>query len=146
MKKLFYLILFAAVLAGCSKENEDESIIYDENVGYLTNIGSVKYGLQGRWAILSSVIEKEYHENTVCDGRAGADLIFCADYEILKKENKFYLNTASHHSIITRLDKDTLFRQYYHMNSKDTIINGYERIVQYEHVDKIDTCWHIGNN
>jgi hypothetical protein len=136
-------------MMGCSKENEEESLIYDENVGYLTNITSVKHGLKGVWRTGSFTFEKEYHENTVCDRNSVGYSTACADYEILKKENKFHLRTVhlsnSYYSIIARLDKDTLFRQYYHMNSKDTVINGRKQTIKYEHIDAIDTCWRVTN-
>jgi hypothetical protein len=47
MKKTLYLLAFAAVLAGCGKD--EEWVNYSEQSGYLTDVYSVKYGLSGFW-------------------------------------------------------------------------------------------------
>jgi len=105
MKKLLLLLLTSVMLlaASCSSDDNNEEIIYDEVKGYLTNLESVKHGLQGSWEDVVLIqnpdrsYELRFSKNTVYSVYKQSDNNDekrTEPYSVLLENGKFYFEST----------------------------------------------------
>ena len=100
MKRLILLFIMSTIIASCDKDS-DNTVRYDEEKGYLTNIESVKFGIVGRWHSVNApyprVIAVNYSEDgQQCAGdESDEELTSCVNYKILQIDGKFIIRYYS---------------------------------------------------
>ncbi|MDR1197659.1 MAG: hypothetical protein LBK94_01420 [Prevotellaceae bacterium] len=95
MKKILLLLCTVAIMA-CSKD--DDNIQYDNTIGYLTNLESVKFGIVGRWIWENDGVEYpasfyEFFKNgdVTASGLLGGSI----RYEIYEKDGGYWITLHS---------------------------------------------------
>lgn len=138
MKKLALLFLVLPLLfVACSDDDKDEQVEYNETVGYLTNLTSVKAGIVGLWKLENASSYAKYGGNNIrYSGSSISNLSNEAKFEVFKNNGNFILRayaigdlagTGSYvDEIITKLSKDSLTLYY----SRDDKEYKYGRVIE----------------
>jgi hypothetical protein len=92
MKKIL-LVLLISVFTFVSCSDDEESVEYNETMGYLINLTSVKHGIVGLWESITggTLYFKYTSDGQICSGYSRENLTDCTLYEVVNENGKYYM-------------------------------------------------------